>query len=52
MGVKQVNNMEGLVNSEVLTKARGDMDETRHWGFVRHLKRSQQRQSGKYMQIG
>ena len=29
MGVKQVSVMEGLLNPDVLTKAGGDMDETR-----------------------
>lgn len=40
--VKQVI-MEKLLNCEALTMKKGGRDETRHGGFIRHLKRSQQR---------
>lgn len=40
--VKQVNIVEKLLNCEALTKTKGGRDETRHEGFIRHLKRSQQ----------
>lgn len=46
VGGKQVNNIEKLVSCEVNTKARGDGYETKHTGFVRHLKRSQLHQNG------
>lgn len=54
VGRKQVNNIEKLVSCEVNTKARGDGYETKHTGFVRHLKRSQlhhERGGKKNMQI-
>lgn len=51
MGVKQVNIIESLLNYEVITKARCDGDVAGCRGFVGHLKRSQERYSGKHAHL-